>query len=96
MYPHQIFAINRVLESLSSGVRRIGVSAATGSGKTVLFVTMIHLIPYRGEGDKVLIIVPSVSIMEQVMREIRRSLPRGYVADREQASWTPLDGDQDM
>ncbi|WWC87646.1 uncharacterized protein L201_002536 [Kwoniella dendrophila CBS 6074] len=44
--PYQAHAIQACLEALSSGLKRIGVSSPTGSGKTTMFM---HLIPLIAE-----------------------------------------------
>ncbi|WWC60064.1 uncharacterized protein I303_102627 [Kwoniella dejecticola CBS 10117] len=46
--PYQAHAIQACLEALSSGLRRIGVSSPTGSGKTTMFM---HLIPLIAENN---------------------------------------------
>lgn len=84
---YQNIAIRRVVASLKGGMTRVGLSAATGSEKTTMFVEMIDCIPLREEGDKVLILVPSIEIQEQVLEEVRdRLVPRDYDVSVEQGS----------
>lgn len=91
LYPHQLHAINQVIKALDEGDQRIGVSAATGSGKTATFVSMLQYIPKRGRGQKVMILVPTLMILEQVLVECRSRLPAAYRVDIEQAGTTPPD-----
>ncbi|WWC68852.1 uncharacterized protein I206_102788 [Kwoniella pini CBS 10737] len=46
--PYQAHAIQACLEALSSGLKRIGVSSPTGSGKTTMFMHLIPLIAESG------------------------------------------------
>jgi superfamily II DNA or RNA helicase len=78
LHPHQLYAINRVLKALGEGVQRIGVSAATGSGKTATFVSLLQYIPKRGRGQKVLILVPRLQVLDQVLQECQARLPASY------------------
>jgi primosomal protein N' len=91
LYDYQVRAIHDVLQALQDGLSRIAVSAATGSGKTAMFVSLVQYIPNRSGQDKVLIVVPSLQIMKQVVCEIRLRLPDYQVAEEQGQSYADLE-----
>lgn len=93
---YQREAIDRIVHALKGGFTRVSVSAATGSGKTVTFLSMIKQIPKRGEGDKVLILVPTISIIRQIKGELRKWFRNVYEVDEEQGDKEPEDMSADM
>ena len=93
---YQREAIDRFINALHGGFTRVSVSAATGSGKTVTFLSMIKQIPKRGEGDKVLILVPTISIIRQIKGELRKWFRNVYEVDEEQGDKEPEDMSADM
>jgi ATP-dependent helicase IRC3 len=54
--PYQKGAVEACLKALDEGMTRIGVSAPTGSGKTLIFVSLIEEF-IKSSTDKVLIVV---------------------------------------
>ncbi|TYJ54631.1 hypothetical protein B9479_004665 [Cryptococcus floricola] len=97
--PYQEHAISSCLSALEKGLRRIGVSSPTGSGKTTMFMSLIPQVPfYRskgkgkarvgdGEGKRkqTLIVVSSVELAEQAEAAAKRLLGPGWTVEVEQA-----------
>jgi superfamily II DNA or RNA helicase len=54
---YQEEAVKAVLKAIKEGTRRIGVSAPTGAGKTIIFVSIIKEILKKHRKGKVLILV---------------------------------------
>ncbi|KAF8577888.1 P-loop containing nucleoside triphosphate hydrolase protein [Ramaria rubella] len=77
--PYQISCVQACLDAFREGVRRIGVSLPTGSGKTTVFVSLLSQIPPRG-GDKLasraLIIVNSIELARQSAAQVERLFPK--------------------
>ncbi|KKK16286.1 hypothetical protein AOCH_001386 [Aspergillus ochraceoroseus] len=73
---YQEECIRSVLDHVRDGHKRLGVSLATGSGKTVIFTQLIGRIPVRDKiGDKSLIIVHRRELAEQAYRHCRLAYP---------------------
>ncbi|KAH2319259.1 hypothetical protein KXV92_001793 [Aspergillus fumigatus] len=73
---YQEECIQSVLKYLDEGHKRLGISLATGAGKTVIFTELIGRIPSRNEiGDKSLIIVHRKELVEQAAQHCRRAYP---------------------
>ncbi|KAL4792837.1 P-loop containing nucleoside triphosphate hydrolase protein [Aspergillus venezuelensis] len=73
---YQEECIQAVLDHVGEGHRRLGVSLATGAGKTVIFTQLIGRIPTRNTiGDKSLIIVHRRELVEQAYRHCRLAYP---------------------
>ncbi|GFF70130.1 putative mitochondrial ATP-dependent helicase irc3 [Aspergillus lentulus] len=73
---YQEECIQSVLRYLDEGQKRLGISLATGAGKTVIFTELIGRIPSRNEiGDKTLIIVHRKELVEQAAQHCRRAYP---------------------
>ncbi|KAL4914130.1 P-loop containing nucleoside triphosphate hydrolase protein [Aspergillus aurantiobrunneus] len=73
---YQEECIQSVLGHVSEGHKRLGISLATGSGKTVIFTQLIGRIPTRNTtGDKTLIIVHRRELVEQAYRHCRLAYP---------------------
>ncbi|GFG24783.1 putative mitochondrial ATP-dependent helicase irc3 [Aspergillus udagawae] len=73
---YQEECIQSVLKYLDEGHKRLGISLATGAGKTVIFTELIGRIPSRNEiGDKTLIIVHRKELVEQAAQHCRRAYP---------------------
>ncbi|PLB46065.1 P-loop containing nucleoside triphosphate hydrolase protein [Aspergillus steynii IBT 23096] len=69
---YQEECIQSVLTHVEQGHRRLGVSLATGSGKTVIFTQLIGRIPPRGKNrDRTLILVHRRELVEQAYRHCR-------------------------
>ncbi|KAI9036787.1 DEAD/DEAH box helicase [Aspergillus affinis] len=66
---YQEECIQSVLDHVDQGHRRLGVSLATGSGKTVIFTQLIGRIPPRDEKrDQTLIVVHRRELVDQASR----------------------------
>ncbi|GAQ44081.1 hypothetical protein AtubIFM55763_002678 [Aspergillus tubingensis] len=77
---YQEECIQSVLEHLAQGHKRLGVSLATGAGKTVIFTQLIGRIPPRnGVHDKTLILVHRRELVEQAARHCRLAYPNRVV-----------------
>ncbi|RAK99251.1 DEAD/DEAH box helicase [Aspergillus ibericus CBS 121593] len=73
---YQEECIQAVLDHLHQGHKRLGVSLATGAGKTVIFTQLIGRIPPRnGHNDKTLILVHRRELVEQAARHCRLAYP---------------------
>ncbi|KNG82424.1 putative DEAD/DEAH box helicase [Aspergillus nomiae NRRL 13137] len=73
---YQEECIKSVLDNLDQGHKRLGVSLATGAGKTVIFTQLIGRIPPRNETDtKTLILVHRRELVEQAARHCRLAYP---------------------
>ncbi|KAI5297769.1 hypothetical protein KEM55_004260, partial [Ascosphaera atra] len=73
---YQEECITAVLNSIASGHKRLGVSLATGSGKTVIFTQLISRIPPRNENaTQSLILVHRKELVEQAANHCLRAYP---------------------
>ncbi|KAL1984633.1 hypothetical protein VTN96DRAFT_8855 [Rasamsonia emersonii] len=73
---YQEECIQSVLDHIAKGHKRLGVSLATGSGKTVIFTQLIGRIPPRnGTADQSLIIVHRKELVEQAAHHCRLAYP---------------------
>jgi ATP-dependent helicase IRC3 len=74
--PYQEESIQRVLEYLARGERRLGLSLATGSGKTVIFSHLIDHIPTTQiGGTQTIILAHRRELIEQAAQHCRRLYP---------------------
>lgn len=75
--PYQREAIDLSLKSLSENYRRVAVSMATGSGKTVIFAHLIPEIPPNPStgGSKTLILVHRTELVRQAMEKLSEIHP---------------------
>ncbi|KAH7328155.1 P-loop containing nucleoside triphosphate hydrolase protein [Stachybotrys elegans] len=72
---YQEECITSVLRALKQGHKRVGISLATGSGKTVVFTQLIKKIPPRGDGDRTLILAHRRELVEQAARHCQAAYP---------------------
>ncbi|KJZ79944.1 hypothetical protein HIM_00658 [Hirsutella minnesotensis 3608] len=73
---YQEECIKSVLSSLRQGCKRVGISLATGSGKTVVFTQLIDEVPPRpGGGDRTLILAHRRELVEQAARHCHAAYP---------------------
>ncbi|KAI5960588.1 irc3 [Candida pseudojiufengensis] len=74
---YQEEAVNAVLSSLDSGIKRPAVVIATGGGKTVIFSHLInHLKPLKKDrGNKVLVLAHTEELIDQAAKKIRLMNP---------------------
>ncbi|KAL2825278.1 P-loop containing nucleoside triphosphate hydrolase protein [Aspergillus cavernicola] len=73
---YQEECIQSVLDNIGEGQKRLGISLATGSGKTVIFTQLIGRIPTRNTiGDKTMIVVHRRELVEQAYRHCRLAYP---------------------
>jgi len=75
--PYQESCLQACLDAFNDGVRRIGVSLPTGSGKTTVFVSLLSRLPPRGAKDatRSLIIVNSIELARQSAAQVERMFP---------------------
>ncbi|KIJ38480.1 hypothetical protein M422DRAFT_33262 [Sphaerobolus stellatus SS14] len=75
--PYQESCLQACVEAFDDGIRRIGVSLPTGSGKTTVFVSLISRLPPRGhkEANRALIIVNSIELARQSAAQVERMFP---------------------
>lgn len=68
LYDHQKAIINDTAEFLRSGNRRGYIEAPTGTGKTVLFVTLAEAFSYQAETPpKILVVTPTKDLVRQTL-----------------------------
>ncbi len=68
LYEHQKAIINDTAEFLRSGNRRGYIEAPTGTGKTVLFVTLAEAFSYQTEKPpKILVVTPTKDLVRQTV-----------------------------
>ncbi|SMN19708.1 similar to Saccharomyces cerevisiae YDR332W IRC3 Putative RNA helicase of the DEAH/D-box family [Maudiozyma saulgeensis] len=74
---YQKDAINECVDAIKNGIMRIGVSMATGGGKTVVFSSLIEKLSQdSGKTDfKTLVLVHRRELAHQASRTIKRSFP---------------------
>ncbi|UNI21784.1 Putative ATP-dependent helicase IRC3 [Purpureocillium takamizusanense] len=74
---YQQECIRSVLQSLKRGHKRVGISLATGSGKTVIFTQLIGKVQPRlgGGGDRTLILAHRRELVEQAARHCQIVYP---------------------
>jgi hypothetical protein len=90
LHEHQVDGIVAVLHALKEEeLSCIGVLAAAGAGKTVMFTMLIPLLPLRGKADMVLILVKGDTLVNQAYDSIRDHLPVAYTVGIEKASRGP-------
>ncbi|KAK6957876.1 hypothetical protein Daesc_000665 [Daldinia eschscholtzii] len=77
---YQEECIQSVLTSLKSGHKRLGISLATGSGKTVIFTQLIDRIKTESdEADQTLILAHRRELVEQAARHCTSAYPHKTV-----------------
>lgn len=68
LYDHQKAIIKDTTEFLRSGARRGYIEAPTGTGKTVLFVTLAEAFSYHAETPpKILVVTPTKDLVRQTL-----------------------------
>ncbi|KAJ5874587.1 uncharacterized protein N7529_003017 [Penicillium soppii] len=73
---YQEESIQSVLRYLGEGHRRLGISLATGAGKTVIFTQLISRIPpHDANATKTMIIVHRRELVEQAAKHCRLAYP---------------------
>ncbi|KAL4876614.1 P-loop containing nucleoside triphosphate hydrolase protein [Aspergillus karnatakaensis] len=73
---YQEECIQSVIDHVGQGHKRLGVSLATGSGKTVIFTELIgRIAPRNTIGDKTMIIVHRRELADQANRHCLRAYP---------------------
>ncbi|KAJ5794800.1 hypothetical protein N7457_001399 [Penicillium paradoxum] len=73
---YQEESIQSVLKYMDDGHRRLGISLATGSGKTVIFTQLISRIPpLDAKATKTMIIVHRRELVEQAAKHCRLAYP---------------------
>ena len=80
--PYQEESINSVLAYLRNGSNRLGISLATGSGKTVIFSHLIDRIPPppgHPEATRTLILAHRRELVEQAARHCRALYPHKHI-----------------
>lgn len=92
---YQADAIIACDEALKNGLTRIGVSAPTGSGKTVMFSSLIPRVPDRKRRTQVLIIVHTEELATQASTTIEQMHDHRYRVGIEQGGQR-TDGRRDV
>jgi ATP-dependent helicase IRC3 len=76
---YQEECIQAVLSYLDAGHKRLGISLATGSGKTVIFTHLIDRIPAVGAASQTLIVAHRRELVEQAARHCSLTYPDKHV-----------------
>ncbi|KAF2820955.1 P-loop containing nucleoside triphosphate hydrolase protein [Ophiobolus disseminans] len=76
---YQEECIQAVLSYLDAGHKRLGVSLATGSGKTVIFTHLIDRLPATGQASQTLILAHRRELIEQAARHCTLAYPNKHV-----------------
>ncbi|OAG00996.1 DEAD/DEAH box helicase-like protein [Paraphaeosphaeria sporulosa] len=76
---YQEECIQSVLAYLAKGHKRLGVSLATGSGKTVIFTHLIDRLPATGDASQTLILAHRRELVEQAARHCALAYPNKHV-----------------
>jgi ATP-dependent helicase IRC3 len=76
---YQEECIQAVLSYLDAGHKRLGISLATGSGKTVIFTHLIDRIPAVGDATQTLILAHRRELVEQAARHCTNVYPAKHV-----------------
>lgn len=76
---YQEECIQAILSYLHAGHKRLGVSLATGSGKTVIFTHLIDRIPATGDASQTLILAHRRELVEQAARHCTLAYPDKHV-----------------
>jgi ATP-dependent helicase IRC3 len=76
---YQEECIQSVLAYLQKGHKRLGVSLATGSGKTVIFTHLIDRVPSIGDASQTLILAHRRELVEQAARHCTLAYPEKRV-----------------
>ncbi|KAF2731491.1 P-loop containing nucleoside triphosphate hydrolase protein [Polyplosphaeria fusca] len=76
---YQEECIQSVLSYLEKGHKRLGVSLATGSGKTVIFTHLIDRIPAVGDASQTLVLAHRRELVEQAARHCSNTYPDKHV-----------------
>lgn len=78
--PYQEESITSVLKYLAQGSRRLGLSLATGSGKTVIFSHLINRVPNpTPQATQTLVLAHRRELVEQAARHVRQLYPNKRV-----------------
>ncbi|KAL2061063.1 hypothetical protein VTL71DRAFT_9115 [Oculimacula yallundae] len=72
---YQEECIQAVLSYLNTGHKRLGISLATGSGKTVIFTQLIDRVPPRNKANQTLILAHRQELVEQAARHCTNAYP---------------------
>ena len=72
---YQEECIQAVLRHLSAGHKRLGISLATGSGKTVIFSHLIDRVEPTSDATQTLILVHRRELVEQAARHCENTYP---------------------
>ncbi|CZT06158.1 probable 51.5 kDa protein [Rhynchosporium agropyri] len=72
---YQEECIQAVLAHLDLGHKRLGISLATGSGKTVIFTQLIDRVKPRNKADQTLILAHRQELVEQAARHCKNAYP---------------------
>ncbi|KAF2744408.1 P-loop containing nucleoside triphosphate hydrolase protein [Sporormia fimetaria CBS 119925] len=76
---YQEECIQSVLSYLEKGHKRLGVSLATGSGKTVIFTHLIDRVPEVNDATQTLILAHRRELVEQAARHCTLAYPDNHV-----------------
>ena len=88
---YQQAAVDAVLQAIGEGTRRIGVSAPTGAGKTIIFAFVIREVLKKHRKGKVLVLVGTEEQARQAKdKSLMRTVARGYLLERNVIRSEPL------
>lgn len=76
---YQEECIQAIVSYLDAGHKRLGVSLATGAGKTVIFTHLIDRIPAQSDASQTLILAHRRELVEQAARHCSLAYPDKHV-----------------
>lgn len=80
---YQQKAVDAYQAARDQGIRRIGLSAPTGAGKTVVFAAIIHKVLKDSRRGKVLVLVNGEELADQAMGKIADQYDGNILIDHE-------------
>jgi superfamily II DNA or RNA helicase len=89
LWQHQLDALQALRQSIGQGVKRIVLSAPTGSGKTVLAAAIVE--GAMAKGNRVCFVVSNLSLIDQTIEAMYAEGIRGIgciQADHEMTDWS--------
>jgi DNA repair protein RadD len=89
LWPHQTEALQALRQSIGQGVRRIILSAPTGSGKTVLSAAIVE--GALAKGNRVCFVISNLSLVDQTVESFYSEGIRGMSViqgDHEMLDWS--------
>jgi superfamily II DNA or RNA helicase len=91
---YQKDAVNACIEALKEGLTRIAVSSPTASGKTVMFMALMPLVPApraNPKANKILILTNNLVLFKQTKKMVQKEHGKRYAVGVYQAGNRPTE-----